>query len=83
MLSEKGLIIVDNSDRREFIDGLLYLEDAGFYRLDFWGLIPSYTYKNCTSIFLKDPGILRSRTLPPDHVPSTGYSCAQAQQKIN
>jgi tetratricopeptide (TPR) repeat protein len=51
--------------------------------LDFWGLIPSHIYKNCTSILLKNSGILQSLSgLPSEHRSSVGISCGQATDAL-
>lgn len=77
-LKPQGLIVFDNSDSPEFRTGQKYLMDQGFLRIDFWGPIPSYLYKNCTSVYFKDPAILSFRSPPFDHVSSVGISCFQA-----
>lgn len=77
-LKENGIIIFDNSDVVAHQPAQQHLKEMGFYRLDFWGLIPSYLYKNCTSIYFKDPSILLPRTLPHQHISSVGLSCSQA-----
>lgn len=53
-LSDTGIIVFDNSDRPRYKEGDTFLKSNGFYRLDFWGLMPSYLYKSCTSIYFKD-----------------------------
>lgn len=73
-----GLIIFDNSDSMDWIDGLKILHVNGWKRIDFWGLIPAYLYKNCTSFFFKDPLILQPRKLPGECQSPTGITCWQA-----
>ena len=80
-LKPGGLIVFDNADGPEFDAGQQYLIDQGFYRLDFWGLIPSYLYKNCTSVFFRDPELLRRKTVPSAHRSSVGISCFQAMHR--
>jgi len=77
-LKPGGIIIFDNDDGVAMNEGVDFLNSKGLYRLDFWGLIPSYLYKNCTSIFLSDPAILRRTTRPSEHKSSIGPSCQQA-----
>ncbi len=72
-----GIIVFDNSDRKMYRDGLAFLMDSGWKRLDFFGLIPSYLYRNCTSIFYRNDAFLNSRTLPCDHQSCVGPTCAQ------
>ena len=35
-----GIIIFDNSDMQSHDEGQIFLEESGFSRLDFWGLVP-------------------------------------------
>ncbi len=72
-----GIIVFDNSDRKAYREGLEFLMDGGWRRLDFFGLIPSYLYRICTSIFYRDEAILKSRVLPCDHLSCVGPTCAQ------
>jgi hypothetical protein len=71
-----GIIVFDNSDRKMYRDGMAFLMDSGWKRLDFFGLIPSYLYRNCTSIFYRDDAFLSSQVLPCDHQSSVGPTCA-------
>jgi hypothetical protein len=77
-LSASGIIVYDNSDRIEYDHSIAHLESLGFHRMDFWGLIPSYVYRNCTSIFYRDPASLRHSTLPSQHISTLGRSCEQS-----
>jgi len=77
-LAKNGFVIFDNSDSREFDQSMKYFGEQGYFRIDFWGLIPSYLYKNCTSIFFRDADILKHSPPPSKMVPSTGISCFQA-----
>ena len=77
-IKDSGMIIFDNSDNAMFDQSQKHLADAGFYRIDFWRLIPSYLYKNCTSIYFKDPIILRNDLVPSAHKSSIGMSCQQS-----
>ncbi|MBY0430836.1 MAG: class I SAM-dependent methyltransferase, partial [Rhodospirillales bacterium] len=52
-VKDDGIIVFDNSDRSAYQDGINYITDFGWMRIDFFGMIPCYTYKSCTSIFLK------------------------------
>lgn len=80
-LSDNGFIVFDNADSASYNDGVMILAGAGFYRIDFWGLIPSYLYKNCTSIFFKNPTLLAKGDLPSMALMSTGDSCFQVYNK--
>jgi len=57
-LTEKGVIIWDNSDRPEYDEGYSFLLDSGFRRLDFFGMGPINNYEWCTSVFYKSSNIL-------------------------
>ena len=52
-LRSGGVIIWDNSDRERYLPGYLFLQDAGFKRLDFWGMGPLSTRCWCTSVFYR------------------------------
>lgn len=77
-LSPKGFIIFDNTDRRMFEPGSAFLSSLGFMRIDFHGLIPSYLYRNCTSIFTRSTDLLMGIPHPSNTVTCLGPTCAQA-----
>lgn len=52
-LKSDGIIILDNADRTEYRDGILYLEQQGFRHVDFIGMGPINTYDWTTSIFYR------------------------------
>jgi hypothetical protein len=74
----RGIIVFDNSDRRGFSDGVAHLSAQGWKRIDFYGLIPSYLYKNCTSVFFRDDAVLQRAGLPADAASCLGPTCSQA-----
>ena len=76
-LKEDGIIIFDNSDSHDADEGLSFLASAGFNRIDFHGLIPSYTYKNCTSVLFRGDTALKRGALPSQKVSCLGPSCYQ------
>jgi len=57
-LREDGVIILDNSDRKEYKEGIEFLLFNGFRKLDFYGMGPINTYAWCTSIFYKNNNCL-------------------------
>lgn len=57
-LSESGVLILDDSERESYKEGIDFLIESGFRRLDFWGISPGLFYKKCTSIFYKNNNIL-------------------------
>jgi len=82
-LKDSGIIVFDNSDSSEYNESMVFLNNNGFFRIDFWGLIPSYMYKNCTSVFCRDSSLFTGAPPPSRHVSSVGISCFQAIEKIN
>lgn len=56
-LSEKGVIIFDNTERDRYREGVLFLLENGFRVVPFTGLVPGVCSKNETSIFYRDDNI--------------------------
>lgn len=52
-LKEGGVILWDNSDWTKFDEGMNYLMEQGFKRLDFWGMGAINAYAWCTSVFYR------------------------------
>jgi len=73
-----GLIIFDNSDRQGCRAGIAQLDAAGWKRIDFFGPIASYLYKNCTSVFFRDDRCVTGGPLPSEVDSSVGPTCARA-----
>lgn len=57
-LKQDGVIIWDNSDRVEYLEGFLFLRENGFKQLEFHGAGPINKYGWSTSIFYRDPNCL-------------------------
>jgi len=57
-LKPSGVIIFDNSERKEYEEAMLILKKEGFKRLDFWGLGPIIHHNTCTSVFYKTDNCL-------------------------
>jgi hypothetical protein len=53
-LKPGGVMIWDNSERDEYAPGQRSLQEAGFRRIDFWGMGPINTYGWSTSVFYRD-----------------------------
>lgn len=53
-LTESGVIILDDSERAEYYDGIKYLQDCKFKKLDFWGLAPGNTVYKSSTLFYRD-----------------------------
>ncbi|WP_242039763.1 methyltransferase domain-containing protein [Anabaena sphaerica] len=81
-VKDKGFIIFDNTDDHKHAEGVEKLLESGFMRIDFYGMIPSYLYKNCTSIFFKDVSLLSRGGLPSEKRSCLGRSCFQITNPI-
>jgi hypothetical protein len=57
-LKDDGIIIWDNSDRAEYVDGFRMLASQGFRRLDFAGMAPLVMFESVTSIFYRQRNCL-------------------------
>lgn len=57
-LKSNGVIIWDNSERKEYSEGYEFLEKNGFKRLDFRGLGPINSKPWCTSVFYRKENCL-------------------------
>ncbi|MDB9306649.1 glycosyltransferase [Nodularia spumigena CS-591/12] len=76
-LKENGLLIFDNTDDHRYDSSIRLLFSHGYKKIDFWGLIPGYFYKNCTSLFFKSTEILEMNSFPSDKKSLLGKSCMQ------
>ena len=52
-LTHDGVIILDDSEREKYKEGIDYLTSRGFKKIDFWGIALGLTYRKCTTIFYK------------------------------
>jgi hypothetical protein len=57
-LNTGGVIILDNSDVKDYKTGIEFLISKGFNKLDFWGIQAGYFNKTCTSFFYKSDNCL-------------------------
>lgn len=58
MLAPTGVLVLDNSDRDEYLEGIDMLKAQGFRELRLRGLAPLITYITQTSIFYRDGNCL-------------------------
>jgi hypothetical protein len=58
-LKKGGIIILDDSERTEYVDGINFLISNGFKKIDFWGISQGATNKKNTTIFYKDENCLK------------------------
>jgi len=52
-LKQDGIIVLDDSERNDYEEGIKYLLDNNFKKIDFWGIAPMYFNNKCTSVFFK------------------------------
>jgi len=52
-LTDKGVIILDDSEREQYSKGIKHLINEDFKRIDFWGIPPGMLLRKCTTIFYK------------------------------
>jgi len=57
-LAENGVLILDNSNVEEYSEGIQFLTDNKFKRLDFHGMFPIITISGSTTIFYKSDNCL-------------------------
>jgi hypothetical protein len=57
-LSEVGIIILDDSERTDYAEGISFLIKNGFRQLNFSGIAPGIFFRKCTTIFYKDKNCL-------------------------
>jgi hypothetical protein len=57
-LSKDGVLILDDSEREEYQNGVIHLKQLGYKELDFWGIAPGIFYNKCTSIFYRNNNCL-------------------------
>lgn len=53
-LSDRGVIILDDSERDDYTEALDFLKNRNMRRIDFWGIAPGLCYKKATSVFYKE-----------------------------
>jgi hypothetical protein len=57
-LTDKGVIVLDDSEREEYKLGFDSILKDGFKKIDFWGISPGYLFRKSTTIFYKDDNCL-------------------------
>jgi len=57
-LSEAGVVILDNSERTFYQEGIDFMLGQGFKKLDFWGMAPITSHRTCTSLFYRNGNCL-------------------------
>jgi hypothetical protein len=57
-LERNGVIILDDSERNEYADGIDFLLKNSFKKIDFYGMAAGVLYEKCTSLFYKEDNCL-------------------------
>ena len=57
-LSESGVIVLDDSERKQYSEAILFLKNQNFKKIDFWGMAPGISFIKCTSIFYREGNCL-------------------------
>lgn len=57
-LSEQGVVVFDNSERERYREGLDFLAEKGFKRIDFRGLPPGAVRQSQTTVFYRNNNCL-------------------------
>jgi hypothetical protein len=57
-LKSTGVIVLDDSERSDYMEGTAYLAQNDFRRLDFWGMSPGNVEEKCTTIFYRKQNCL-------------------------
>ncbi|HCM1204906.1 TPA: hypothetical protein N2883_004582, partial [Vibrio parahaemolyticus] len=52
-LNDHGIIIFDNSNRSDYLEGYQILVEQGFYQIRFSGPVVGAPFPSCTSVFIK------------------------------
>ncbi len=57
-LTSHGVLILDDSEREDYREGIELLLKNNFKKLDFWGLAPGVLFNKCTTVFYKNNNCL-------------------------
>jgi len=57
-LAVDGVMVLDDSEREDYINGYELLINNGFKSIDFWGISPGLFYKKCTTLFYRKENCL-------------------------
>lgn len=58
ILDVDGVLIVDDSERSEYKEGIDFILTLGFKKIDFWGMAPTVMFKKCTTVFYRNNNCL-------------------------
>jgi len=57
LITDNGIIILDDSERNEYIDGIKFLLEKGMKRLDFSGIAPGVFFRKRTTFFYRERNV--------------------------
>jgi len=57
-LKPGGVVVLDDSERTQYADGVDYLLQSGFKKIDFWGIAPMVNNHKSTTLFYRDNNCL-------------------------
>lgn len=57
-LHENGVIVLDDSERKQYRKASQFLKNHNFKKVDFWGIAPGVSFNKCTSIFYRERNCL-------------------------
>lgn len=57
-LKNCGVIVLDDSERDDYLEAFNYLHSKRFKKIDFWGISPGLFYKKNTTLFYKENNCL-------------------------
>lgn len=56
-LSERGVIVLDDSEREDYKECYEFMKKNKYKFIDFWGIAPGIFFKKCTTLFYKPDNI--------------------------
>jgi hypothetical protein len=57
-LKSTGIVVLDDTELKNWDEAVAFLKGKGFKKLDFWGTAPNVYYLRCTSIFYRPDNCL-------------------------
>ena len=57
-IKDDGIIVLDDSERETYEDGISFLLNKNFKKIDFWGISPGSFHKKNTTIFYRENNCL-------------------------
>jgi hypothetical protein len=57
-VSENGVIVLDDSEREFYLEGINFLKGKGYKELSFSGISPGLFYRKSTSVFYRSENCL-------------------------